>query len=78
MNMIKGGLDTNGNLWISRKNRGKHQSCPKSQTYCGDWCPHFGEPAKIEAEAPSARRDLSLCLTIWEFDEFEDERGKGV
>lgn len=45
--MLKGKMDTVGNLHIERAGVLVPQFCPyKRFSPCGDWCPKFGEPYK--------------------------------
>ena len=47
---MKGFIDTDGDLSLMRGPRFVVQLCPfpvnSREDYCGDYCPHFGEPYK--------------------------------
>ena len=59
MIMVK--IDENGALWIRRKGKLKRQYCPlqsrEVDVYCGDSCPHFGEPIR-----KASCIELELCF----------------
>ena len=42
-------------------------------SYCGDWCPLFGEPSPVH-DGDNPLIELSLCHAYPEFDTFTDER----
>ncbi len=64
-------IDKGGNFFIKRGNRLKNQACPyDAETYCGDWCPLFGEPVKIRTETTA----INICRRLLEFKSFGDER----
>ncbi len=88
---MKGGISSGGYLWIKRgKEERKYQVCPfisdtEEEVWCGDWCPHFGEP-KIEWLAEKKLTGETNFVKYWTlricqnkilvFDEFIDERKK--
>jgi len=41
-------IDKYGQLSLERAGKMKGQVCPfaSAESWCGDWCPHFGEPDK--------------------------------
>jgi hypothetical protein len=63
---MKGKIDGDGHLQIERKGELKRQICPfrfEDYSYCGQWCPHFGEQKWIDEhyiiheKDPDAGRD---------------------
>jgi len=51
-------IDSYGKLIIKRRNRWSKQTCPLlGSIYCGDWCPHFGEPT----DALNNTKILEIC-----------------
>lgn len=75
--MNNGKIDKTGKLWIERAGKMKPQDCPyhpeQGVVRCGDWCPMFGEPNRMEH---SGRIHVEVCRRLLVFDTFEDERGK--
>ena len=68
---MRGKIAKNGCLLILRGKIMTEQSCPfQDGSYCGDWCPMFGEPVYSDEKVYLAicnRNDLI-------FDELEDQR----
>ena len=57
---MKGNIDGNGWLYVTRANGIRTQLCPFGAldgARCGDYCPHFGEP-----EAEIVRDTFHDCL----------------
>lgn len=74
MSQIVGKINENGMLEIKRGRNFKKQLCPYPNdllevSLCGDHCPFFSEPINCAHEI-----QLSLCQTVWYFNEFNDER----
>ncbi len=76
---MKGRIDRGGSLILERGGKLRSHVCPftisslNEGSPCGDWCPHFHEPAKIMED----RVMLEICNgTRWVFDkkDFTDER----
>lgn len=85
--MLKGKIDEEGYLNIVRGKEYKEQLCPLPQfadfdvKYCGDWCPQFGEPLRMQIQSTidmiKQSVDLRICQNrILYFYEFIDERPK--
>ena len=78
-------IDENGWLLLERAGGLKNQYCPKQpeDSYCGDWCPLFGEP-----ELKGNIICISLCernisckeedFVDLRFKEFEDLRRRKI
>jgi hypothetical protein len=71
-------LGSGGEFYIERAGEYKPQFCPfvpensASRSYCGDWCPLFGEPLKKGMDTfvlPLCHRELMIDSVI-------DERNK--
>ena len=80
---MKGKIRTDGQLCLERRGKLERQACPYvTDSPCGDWCPHFGEPNTTVTTATGGYQDTrtSLDLTCggqpvrFYFDEFTDER----
>lgn len=75
--MMKGLLESDGNLYILRGKEYKEQECPfdtERNWYCGDWCPQMGEPREV---VDDPRIFLPICQNkTLAFEEFEDRRGE--
>lgn len=81
-------ISGDGNLEIKRGKEYKGQYClyqphqdEDEMVTCGDWCPQFGEPEKVEinggGEPHGHKFELKICQRrILKFDEFIDERSK--
>lgn len=75
-----GKINRGGNLEIKRNDKYIRQSCPfLSGGFCGDWCPHFGEPEKKHLCLSKEDRDTYFQIRICHgivlyFDGFEDKR----
>lgn len=75
--MLKGKIDKKGDFFIERsKKKYQKQICPfnRRNYFCGDWCPHFGEPE----EFPEYKiKYLQICQgRALRFSELIDERPK--
>ena len=58
---MKGRIDRDGWLYVGRAGYEKAQLCPFGYTgeiRCGDWCPHFGEPAPVWE---GAKTKIEIC-----------------
>jgi len=85
---MKGGISSGGYLWIKRgKEERKYQVCPfisnsEEEVWCGDWCPHFGEPefhemTNLFTGEITKEWTLRICQNrVLTFKEFIDEREK--
>jgi len=73
---MKGGLSSDGVLYIERAGTNKPQMCPYNEGACGDSCPLFGEPIVVDAsEGDYGCVVLHTCnRKILEFEEFNDMR----
>ena len=62
-------IDKHGSLKLERKDKLQSQRCPyvslhgkeSLQQYCGDWCPHFGEPEYLDILSTKPTIKLSIC-----------------
>ena len=83
---LKGKIDAGGCLLIQRGGEFKLQQCPHTpcdfqvnndimiRQPCGDWCPKFGEPYKVQ-DVCTYQMHLVLCEdNDIPFDELIDER----
>ena len=71
---MKGKIDTEGELWVTRGGKGTRQVCPWDAAKCSHYCPHFGEPYNDNIRQPE-RMNIEICHgKVLVFDEFEDER----
>jgi len=73
---MKGRIEEDGFFVLERGGAFKDQTCPfnSGDTYCGDWCPLFGEP---ESEYDNVAIELSCGDgRFWAFGpgDFTDER----
>ncbi len=75
---MKGFIDTDGDLHLMRGSHSTAQLCPfgESRDYCGDRCPHFGEPVNNTRTGPTclhlscgSGRDINFKQ-----GDFEDKR----
>jgi len=79
---MQGTINKFGFLKIQRGQGLTIQQCPfRASSYCGDWCPLFGEPRYDQAvPAYSQTRNpchITICHNrILELDNFTDEREK--
>jgi hypothetical protein len=85
---MNGKIDKCGGFQVERAGKMEGQRCPFSMDLgaCGDWCPHFGEPAQgfrlasgdggVSEFEETPHYTLSICHSkTFTFDEFTDERG---
>jgi hypothetical protein len=80
---MQGKINKIGHLELRRKDVWRKTCCPYTVSmnadaskgmYCGDWCPHFGEP-NTEGELLTL---LEICQgTAFYFLRFKDEREEG-
>ena len=82
---MKGKIAEDGILWLERGGKLKTQECRFSYAgdedffYCGDGCPHFGEPEELSYRTGMAKIDVLLTCgkgRSWTFEagDFTDER----
>ena len=78
---MNGGITKSGNLFIERpipsmkdakiKTKKFSMNCPHIDTLCGDKCPHFSEPIKVQGRY--VRVEICYGKKL-DFDKFEDKR----
>lgn len=77
-------INKKGALSMERMGTMKEQYCPyvgphnNGPVSCGDWCPHFGEPTRIDdKEFKETYKVIPICNGKQiNFDECTDERKK--
>jgi hypothetical protein len=74
---MQGKITDRGWFAIKRGSMFKVQNCIKNlnETYCGDWCPAFGEPeSHPETSREYGYSTLKLCFDTLKLERFVDER----
>lgn len=81
---MNGGINNHGNLFIERVGINRWVDCPYKCSgnafwfepqECGQRCPHFGEPVRVQEPGYESRVKLEICNNkILLFDKFVDER----